>query len=78
MEDEEIGIDDLVAVTAEKGVWTVVGLQDGELHFEVQIRLDTATRKLAASDRVILLQKATREDDLFALFQQARSSGISR
>jgi hypothetical protein len=62
MEDEAIEMKDLVGVTDEKGVWTVVGLRDDEPRFEVQSRLDPTTRKLVVSDQVILLQKAPTED----------------
>jgi hypothetical protein len=63
MEDLGIGIGDLVSLKDETGLWKIVGLRDDEPRFEVQLGLDAATKKFAASDKLTIIQKAKRDDD---------------
>ena len=61
---ERVAVGDLVKISVEGGVWTVVGarVRNLEPKFQVQLGTDPSTLQWVQSDVVTLLQKALKPD----------------
>jgi hypothetical protein len=59
---ESIAVGDLVKISCEGGLWTVVGtrVRNLEPKFQVQLGTDTSTLRWFQSDAVLLMQKAAK------------------
>jgi hypothetical protein len=62
---ESIAVGDLVNISGEGGVWTVVGarVRNLEPKFQVQLAMDESTIRWFQSDVVTLMQKAAKPDN---------------
>ena len=62
---ERVAVGDLVKISGESGVWTVVAarVRNLEPKFQVQLGNDPSTVQWAQSDVVTLLQKALKPDN---------------
>jgi len=60
-----IAVGDLVNISGEGGVWTVVGarVRNLEPKFQVQLAMDESTIRWFQSDVVTLMQKAAKPDN---------------
>ena len=62
---QRIAVGDLVNISGEGGVWTVVGtrVRNLEPKFQVQLGMDESTIRWFQSDVVTLMQKAPKSDN---------------
>jgi hypothetical protein len=62
---QSIAVGDLVNISGEGGVWTVVGarVRNLEPKFQVQLAMDESTIRWFQSDVVTLMQKAAKPDN---------------
>jgi hypothetical protein len=62
---QSIAVGDLVKISGEGGVWTVVGarVRNLEPKFQVQLAMDESTLRWSQSDVVTLMQKAAKPEN---------------